>query len=306
MVRRVRSYCQVPMESEGESWLQILPLPRIFLSPSFPDGANLAPMSRAISLCAAILMMAGSFVPDAAAQASQPIYLQYDGFVKNKDGTYTLSFGYFNMNHVDVRIQPGEDNTFVPAPADRNQPLMFLKGRHRFACSIVVPADFDGKLQWVVRFAGKTFTTTARTLDPLYELELASEKRATSGLDLATAAKGVCVNRAPAIQVINPQADVNAGGDTLAATSFTTRLDQEVSLNGNVEDDGLPRESKVTVSWKMLSGPGTVTFSNPSQPVTRARFNAVGVYELELSATDTERTNAVKIKVTVNPADEKK
>jgi hypothetical protein len=30
------------------------------------------------------------------------------------------------------------------------------------------------------------------------------------------------------------------------------------------------------------------------------------VYELELSATDTEHTNAVKIKVTVNPSDEKK
>ena len=259
-----------------------------------------------MSLCAAILLLAGSFARDATAQASQPIYLQYDGYVKNKNGTYTLSFGYFNLNHVDVRIQPGQDNTFVPTPADRNQPLLFLKGRHRFACAIVVPADFDGKLQWTVRFAGRTFTTTTKTLDPLYELELNSEKRVTSGLDLAKAPKGVCVNRAPSIQVNNPQADVNAGADTLAATSFSTRLDQEISLSGSVEDDGLPRESKVTVSWKMLSGPGTVTFSDPSQPVTRARFGAVGIYELELSATDTEHTNAVKIKVTVNPADEKK
>jgi|GEM_PF-2367811 len=263
-------------------------------------------MSRSSSLCAAILILIGWFAVDARAQASQPIYLQYDGFVKNKDGTYTLSFGYFNMNHVDVRIAPGEGNGFAPSPADRNQPVLFLKGRHRFACSIVVPGSFDGKLQWVVRFAGKTYTTTGKTLDPLYELELASEKRAISGLDLTTAAKGVCVNRAPAIQVINPQADVNAGGDTLAATSFTTRLDQEVSLNGSVEDDGLPRESKLTVSWKMLSGPGKVTFADPGQPVTRARFSAAGVYELELSATDTERMNAVKIKVTVNAAEEKK
>ena len=251
-------------------------------------------------------MLVGLCASSAAAQASQPIYLQYDGFVKNKDGTYTLSFGYFSLNHVDVRIPAGEDNTFLPAPGDRNQAVVFLKGRHRFTCSIVVPGDFDGKLQWVVRFAGKTYTTTAKTLDPLYELELASEKRATSGLDLAKATKGVCVNRAPSIQVINPQSDVNAGADTLAATSFSTRLDQEVSLSGSVEDDGLPRESKVTVSWKMLNGPGTVTFSEPSQAVTRARFSATGVYELELSATDTEHTNAVKIKVTVNPSSEEK
>jgi hypothetical protein len=263
-------------------------------------------MLRKLVLGGAILGLVGAFASEAAAQASQPIYLQYDGYVKNKDGTYTLSFGYFNQNHVDVRIEPGSDNAFLPAPGDRNQPLLFLKGRHRFACSIVVPAGFDSKLQWMVRFGGKTFTTTAKTLDPLYELELNSEKRATSGLDLAKAPKGVCVNRAPSIQVINPQADVNAGADTLAATSFSTRLDQEVSLNGSVEDDGLPRESKLTISWKMLSGPGTVTFTDPSQPVTRARFSTVGVYELELSGTDTEHRNAVKIRVMVNPPEEKK
>jgi hypothetical protein len=263
-------------------------------------------MLRRLYLGGAILVLLGSVASEALAQASQPIYLQYDGFVKNKDGTYTLSFGYFNQNHVDVRIEPGADNAFLQAPSDRNQPVLFLKGRHRFACSIVVPADFDGKLQWMVRFGGKTFTTTAKTLDPLYELELNSEKRATSGLDLAKAPKGVCVNRAPAIQVINPQADVNAGADTLAATAFSTRLNQEVSLNGSVEDDGLPRESKLTVLWKMLTGPGTVTFADPSQPVTRARFSAVGVYELELSGTDGEHSAALKIRVTVNPAEEKK
>ena len=263
-------------------------------------------MPRTLFLWAAILMLAGSSARDAAGQASQPIYLQYDGYVKNKDGTYTVSFGYFNQNHVDVRLEPGEDNAFIPGPVDRNQPVLFLKGRHRFACSMVVPADFDGKLQWTIRFAGKTYTTTAKALDPLYELELASAKRATNGLDSATASKGVCVNRPPSIQVINPLADVNAGADTLAGTSFGVRLDQELSLNGSVEDDGLPRGSRTTISWKKISGPGTVTFSEAGLPATRARFGEAGVYELELSATDTERAGSVKIKVTVTGADEKK
>lgn len=262
-------------------------------------------MLRQLVFGGAILMLVGSVAGEAAAQASQPIYLQYDGFVRNKGGTYTVSFGYFNMNHVDVRIEPGSDNAFLPGPADRNQPVMFLKGRHRFACSIVMPADFDGNLQWTVRFAGKTSTTTAKTLDPLYELELNSEKRATSGLDLTKAPKGACVNRAPAIQVINPRADVNAGADTLAATAFSTRVGQEVLLNGSVEDDGLPRDSKLSIAWKMLTGPGTVSFTDSTQPATRARFSAVGVYELELSGTDSEHRNSVKIRVTVNPAEEK-
>lgn len=263
-------------------------------------------MLKTLTFAGALLLLVIASASDVSAQASQPIYLQYDGFVRNKDGTLTLSFGYFNMNHVDVRIEPGPDNNFTPGPNDRNQPVLFLKGRHRFVCSMVVPGDFDGKLQWSVRFAGKTFTTTEKILDPLYELELNSEKRVITGLDIAKAPKGVCVNRAPAIQVINPLADVNAGADTLAATSFTARLGQDVSLSGSVEDDGLPRDSKLTILWKMLSGPGTVTFVDASQAATRARFSAAGVYELELSATDGEHTNSVKIKVTVNPVEEKK
>jgi hypothetical protein len=263
-------------------------------------------MTRTFLLSAAIFILFGTLAPGAAAQASHPIYLQYDGYVKNKDGTYTLSFGYFNLNHVDVKVEPGPDNNFIPGPADRNQPVMFLRGRHRYACSIVVPADFNGNLQWIVRFAGKTSTTTLKALDPLYELELNSERRVLSGIDLAKAPKGVCVNRAPAIQVINPQADINAGADTVGATAFATRLDQELTLNGEVEDDGLPRGSKLTVSWKKVSGPGSVTFSDPAQPVTRARFSAEGVYELELSGSDTEHTNGVKIKVTVVPAAEER
>lgn len=255
---------------------------------------------------AVMLILLGSVAPRAAGQASQPIYLQYDGFVKNKDGTLTLSFGYFNLNHVDVRIPAGDDNAFLPGPADRNQPVLFLKGRHRFACSMVVPPDFDGKLQWTVRFDGKTSTTTAMTLDPLYELELNSAKKATAGLDLATAPRGACVNRAPAVQVINPLADINVGADTLAATSFAARLDQELSLNGNVEDDDLPRDAKVIVSWKKISGPGDATFSHLNQAETRVRFNAVGVYELELSATDSQHINSVRVTVTVTPPDGKK
>ncbi len=253
-------------------------------------------MSRTLFLIAILTLTAYG----ASAQATQPIYLQYDGFVKNPDGSLTLSFGYFNMNQVDIKIEAGADNHFTPGQADRNQPLLFLKGRHRFACSIVVPNDFDGGLQWTVRFAGKTSTTTAKTLDPLYELELASAKKATEGIDLAKAPRGVCVNRAPSVQVINPLADINAGADTIAATSFAARLDQELSLTGSAEDDGLPRQSRVAVSWKKITGPGTVTFSDANQPVTRARFSAAGVYELEMSATDTEHTSKVKIKVTVS------
>ena len=37
----------------------------------------------------------------ASAQQNQPIYPAYDGFLKNPDGSYTLSFAYFSHNADD-------------------------------------------------------------------------------------------------------------------------------------------------------------------------------------------------------------
>ena len=80
-----------------------------------------------------------------------------------------------------------------------------------------------------------TETTTPKALDPLYELELNSDKPAIAGLDLATAAKNVCVNRAPAVDVLN----LFGAADGPAATNLAVRADQELAINGHIEDDGL-------------------------------------------------------------------
>jgi len=229
------------------------------------------------------------------AQPTHPIYLQYDGFVRNKNGTLTLSFGYYNMNNVDVTVSAGDSNLFSPAPADRNQTITFLKGRHRFACSMVVDGTFNGSLQWTLKFAGRTEITTAKALNPLYELELNSEKRAIAGLDLATAPKNVCVNRAPVVEIVNP-----FGGPD-ASTNLAAKVGQDLPINGRVEDDGLPRGSKITSAWKKISGPGDVTFSDAASGSTRATFSAAGAYVIELSATDGEKTNSLKVNVTVSP-----
>jgi hypothetical protein len=62
---------------------------------------------------------------------------------------------------------------------------------------------------------------------------------------LATAPKNVCVNRAPNAHVVaNPFGDVNV--------TITAKVDQEVPLNGQVEDDGLPRGSKVAIPCSLV------------------------------------------------------
>ncbi|HZP48060.1 MAG TPA: hypothetical protein VFB07_05990 [Vicinamibacterales bacterium] len=226
------------------------------------------------------------------AQPTAPVFVQYDGYVKQPNGGYVLAFGYFNQNNVDVTIEPGDANRFAPAPGDRNQPVTFAKGRHRFSCALVVDAGFDGTLQWTVTFAGRTTTTTAKALDPLYELELNSQKRVMAGLDVSGAPRNVCVNRAPMAHAISPLGEPL---ETLAA-----RAGQALPITGQVEDDGLPRGSRVTIAWKKISGPGDVTFSSPAAASTRATFSAPGDYEIELSASDGEKTTSTRIAVTVS------
>ena len=251
----------------------------------------------ALATSVALLMAASLGTADALAQPTQPIYVQYDGFVRNKDGSLLISFGYYNMNNVDVTIPVGDGNSFAPAPGDRNQPVVFLKGRHRFACSMVVDKSFSGRLQWSIAFAGKTNVSTLKGLDPLYELELNSEKRALLGLDVAAAARNVCINRPPVVQLTTSPFEAPSMG----SVELPGKVGQELAINAHVEDDGLPRGGKVTSSWKKTSGPGDVTFSDAAAGSTRVKFAAVGNYELELSATDGEKTG--KLTVTVHVAE---
>ena len=143
---------------------------------------------------AVVLVLAGAAAAVVAAQPRHPVYLIYDGFIVNADGSRTLAFGYHNLNHVDVTVD-GEDNVFLAGAADRNQPTVFRPGRHRFACVMVVPDGLDALLQWRVRFAGHTSTTTPRMLDPLYALEEASALRAVEGIDVDGAPPGTCLKR---------------------------------------------------------------------------------------------------------------
>lgn len=72
-----------------------------------------------------------------------------------------------------------------------------------------------------------------------------------------------------------------------------------VTLNGTVTDDGKPAGAVLTIKWTVVSGPGSVTFSAPDQPVSQATFVTPGVYVLQLSANDTEFTTTSNVTITV-------
>ena len=73
-------------------------------------------------------------------------------------------------------------------------------------------------------------------------------------------------------------------------------------LDATVTDDGLPDPPmQVVCTWSVLTGPGPVTFADPSAPGTSADFTVPGSYVLTLSAFDGELTASDDVVVDVEP-----
>lgn len=87
--------------------------------------------------------------------------------------------------------------------------------------------------------------------------------------DSTTPPPGGSTNQAPV---------VDAGSDQTILPA------QKANLKGSVTDDGQP--GAMTTTWSMVSGPGTVTFSNASALETTAQFSKSGTYVLQLTAND--------------------
>src|SRR5437588_17973 len=79
-------------------------------------------------------------------------------------------------------------------------------------------------------------------------------------------------------------------------------LPSSANLTGVAIDDGLPNPPGVlTTTWSQVSGPGTVSFSNPSALNSTATFPASGVYVLLLTASDGLLAASDTVAITVNP-----
>jgi RHS repeat-associated protein len=98
--------------------------------------------------------------------------------------------------------------------------------------------------------------------------------------------RDLCRNQAPLAY---------AGGDQGA---YGVRLPESLTLHGEVHDDG-PVEL-LTSQWSVVSGPGTVTFTDASSPTTTALFSDPGTYVLKLEASDGVNTGSDTATVTVD------
>ena len=96
-----------------------------------------------------------------------------EGWYANEDGTYTVSFGYLNVNENPVEIPLGEDNFIEPAQLDGLQPTYFERGHPRGVFAVTLPASMrDVDVWWTLRNPnGEVTRVPGRTSASAYQLD---------------------------------------------------------------------------------------------------------------------------------------
>jgi len=225
--------------------------------------------------------------PHATGQTVTPAF---EGWYRNPDGTFSISFGYFNRNFEEVlEIPIGPDNFISPGPPDQGQPTHFAPRRHWGVFAIRVPADFaDRKIVWTLSIRGETFAIPGN-LHPNWQID-ALEGEAGSG------------NTPPRLR-FTADGPEGAGPGGITVGPLRAKVGQALTLDVWTADDGKAVGSvatsgranvPITLTWFKHQGPGPVTFGETSPRVgaadgraaTTATFTEPGEYVLRVRAND--------------------
>jgi hypothetical protein len=244
-----------------------------------------------------VLLAAGASLPVAAQlplasvkSSGQTVTPVFEGWYRNPDGTFSLSFGYFNRNADEVlQIPIGPDNFVEPGNQNQGQPSEFHPRRHWGVFAVKVPADFGLKeVVWTLKSRGRTFPIPG-SLQPNWQID-ALEGEAGSG------------NTPPLLKFSDPGPE---GGGPFGVTGgpLATTVAAPLSIVVWARDDGRASGSvgtagksaePVTLTWFKHQGPGKVAFSPPSskidaaggQAATSASFSEAGDYIVRVRAND--------------------
>lgn len=215
----------------------------------------------------------------------------YEGWYKNPDGTFTLSFGYFNRNNTEVVEVPiGPDNFVSPGDRNQGQPTQFNPRRHWGVFGVKVPADFGKKeVTWTLKFRGSSYAIPGM-LHPNWQID-ALEGEAGAG------------NTPPVLKFSADGAEAR-GPAGITAGPLAATTGQPLTITVWASDDGRAPAAtaargrgaapQVQLAWFKHQGPGKVTFSpatgraaaSGEQATTQATFDAAGNYIVRVRAND--------------------
>lgn len=249
---------------------------------------------------AAIGGLAGTLASPTAAWAQLPLAPvtpsggtatpAFEGWYKNPDGSFSLSFGYFNRNATEVLSIPvGPDNSISPGPADQGQPTYFYPRRHWGVFAVKVPASFQGKLVWTVKVRGQTYSIPG-SLREEWQID-ALEGEAGSN------------NTPPVLTFGKTAAGPEARGPGGIVVERTAAVGTPITVDVTAKDDGANpngRPVPVTLTWFTHQGPAQAKFGTPTARLTptggtsstTVTFSKPGDYMLRVRANDSDVTAA--------------
>jgi hypothetical protein len=214
----------------------------------------------------------------------------FEGWYPNKDGTFSISFGYYNRNSdeiVDVPIGP--DNFVSPGAQNQGQPSRFYAKRNWGVFAVNVPADFGAKqVTWTVRFRGEQDVISG-SLKPDWQID-ALEGEAGSG------------NTPPTLK-FSESGPEGAGPAGITIGPMTAKVGAPLALTVWATDDGnaagamasdARSSTPVSLAWFKHQGPGDVTFSPATARLTptggkastNVTFTLPGDYVIRVRAND--------------------
>ena len=214
----------------------------------------------------------------------------FEGWFPNDDGSYTLCFGYFNMNtEQQVEVPLGEANRIEPAEFDGAQPTHFdpvpapeltRPYRHHWCVfSVEVPSDFGRKdVIWTLETQGDELSVPGSLL-PSYVLD----ETETFGRDAV----------APYLS-LNDNPPNFRGRRGLWEGPRQAKVGEPLPLIARVRHP----EAGTWIYWTLHQGPNSVEFSQAEMTLnvadgvatTTATFHEPGSYVLRVQViNDTER-----------------
>jgi hypothetical protein len=252
--------------------------------------------------------LAGPLVPQQRNLATHglPVSPFFEGWYANSNGTYTLSFGYFNRNREEVVEAPlGADNFIEPADFDGDQPTSFPPRREMGVFTITLPGDFaesDGRVVWTITANGVTHWVQGKIGVAAYQLHhgamamgslppmlrLGSDQPELWG-PMSTAGNPasdpVALNgEGPVGGVQNPLPMATSVGRPLTLTVWAAdRFEPEARGVGSDRTRLTPG-----VKWYTHRGPGAAEFGVNPEPdedgeaTTAATFSEPGTYVLRV------------------------
>ncbi len=266
---------------------------------AFKQSAMRAPLIVWLGLAALVTILAPPIraqLPLSVAKSSgQTVTPAFEGWYRNSDATFSISFGYHNRNSEEIVSVPiGAANRMEPGPPNQGQPTEFQPGRHWGVFAVRVPADFGTKeVTWTIAVRGSTYAIPGN-LRASWQID-ALDGEAGSG------------NTPPALKF---EANGPEGRGPLGITAgpVSASVATPVTLTVWARDDGKPSGGvgsagrggiPVTLTWfphQNSAGPGRggVTFTPPSarvdvaggQATTQATFSAAGEYIVRVRAND--------------------